>query len=250
MAVMMYVIRELEDAIYDCTQLCDREECNDDAVHALDEAVAFYAGSLEGSDGDGDGVFMHALADKRAANFKTAGPNGNEASGKSKVNYDVFKEFSLMQDKLEQKDCSGARTNKERIAQLMFVPLVQGAMRYAYITSSDPEAGTKAEAEGATFAAAVLPVVAACNAGDADTIYDNLKVGQGGTADFAEVKEAFENNYGCMGISCADVGGIWDGALGSYEAGAEPCGGASSGNQFGQSMVLILWLTVASLFFF
>jgi len=230
MSVAMYVIRELEDAIYDCEQGCDRDDCNDDAVQALDEAVAFYAGSLEGTTGDGDGNLIYALADKRAANFRTAGENGNEANGKAKVNYDILRQFSLMQDKLVQKQCDGARTNKERIAELIFVPMVQGTIRYAYIVGSDPEATNKAKAEGATFAASVLPVVHACNANDAKTIYDNMKVGASGTPDLAAVKAAFEKNYDCMRITCADVGGVWDDALGAYESGAEPCGGVGVGS--------------------
>merc|ERR1719261_1162090 len=47
--VWMYVIREMEDAVLDCKAGCI--DCNDDPVHAWDEAVAFYAGSLEGTDG-------------------------------------------------------------------------------------------------------------------------------------------------------------------------------------------------------
>lgn len=250
MAVLMYTIRELEDAIYDCELGCDREECNDDAVHALDEAVAFYAGSLEGAAGSsGEGVFPYALADKRAANFKTAGINGGEAEGKAKVNFDIFKQFSAMQDKLKKKDCTGARAHKERISQLIFVPLIQGTLRYAFITSTDPTSGTKAEAEGATFAAGVLPVVAACSPDDADTIYENMKVGQGGNADFAAVKAAFESNYACMGIGCSDVGGLWDDAQQSYEEGAAPCSGAGSvGARFGLSVAIAAGLTLASFF--
>jgi hypothetical protein len=43
MNVWMYVIREFEDAIGDCTVGCIA--CNDDPVHAWDEGVAFYIGS-------------------------------------------------------------------------------------------------------------------------------------------------------------------------------------------------------------
>merc|ERR1719436_1132147 len=52
MNVWMYVIREMEDAITDCTAGCST--CNDDPVHAWDEAVAFYSGSLEGSSAAGN----------------------------------------------------------------------------------------------------------------------------------------------------------------------------------------------------
>merc|ERR1719450_2111500 len=83
MNVWMYVIREMEDAIMDCQQGCI--DCNDDPVHAWDEAVAFYTGSLEGAPGNqrprlrrrldrvpgvaGAGKMLYALADKRCRNF-------------------------------------------------------------------------------------------------------------------------------------------------------------------------------------
>merc|ERR1719160_2037457 len=56
MNVWMYVIREFEDAIADCKAGCI--DCNDDPVHAWDEGVAFYAGSLEGVDGSGSGKML------------------------------------------------------------------------------------------------------------------------------------------------------------------------------------------------
>ena len=53
MNIWMYVIREMEDALDDCKEGCTLENCNDDPVHAWDEAVAFYTGSLELTDGSG-----------------------------------------------------------------------------------------------------------------------------------------------------------------------------------------------------
>merc|ERR1719506_2059981 len=51
MNVWMYVIHEIEDAITDCENNCQSpgsQDCNSDPVHAIDEAAAFWAGSLEG----------------------------------------------------------------------------------------------------------------------------------------------------------------------------------------------------------
>merc|ERR1712151_424079 len=75
----MYTIREMEDAIDDCTAGC--VDCNMDPVHAWDEGVAFYSGSLEGTDGSGSGKLLHQLADKRCANFKTCGTEGTSTDG-------------------------------------------------------------------------------------------------------------------------------------------------------------------------
>jgi len=77
------------------------------------------------------------------------------------------------------------------------------------------------KAEGAVFAASVLPRVADCSSDDAKTIYDNMKVGASST-DFGAVKKAFEKNYGCMGINGKLVGGLWNDATESYFQGMEP----------------------------
>ena len=54
-----------------------------------------------------------------------------------------------------------------RISQLMAVPLIQGTLRYAYVQDKQSDRREKEEAEGATFAAAVLPLVNSCSPADA-----------------------------------------------------------------------------------
>lgn len=125
----------------------------------------------------------------------------------------------------------------------MAVPLVQGTIRYAYLTDIEfsPNVSEKARAEGAVFAASVLPVVNACSVEDAKIIYDNMKVGSSAT-DFRAVKRAFERNYGCMGISGADVGGLYDSVNGSYftEAAPSGTGNSSSGGLSGGAIAGIV----------
>jgi hypothetical protein len=250
MNVAMYVIRELEDSIDDCDKGCSTADCNDDAVHALDEAVAFYSGELTG---DSIGNLMYGLAEKRCINFSTCGKDGDSSSGKAKVNYEIFADFERMQTALREKECGMARNIKESIARQMFVPLIQGTLRYAYITDIQPGATQKAEAEGVAFAAAVLPMVHSCNEDDAQTIYDNMKTGQGNTADFDAVKKAFERNYDCLGITCKDVGGYWNSADEVYFEGAGPCGSGDGSTNVGMAVgitVGVAALAVLALFAF
>ena len=223
LSIFMYVIRELEDALDDCNRGCDRDECNDDAVHALDEAVAFYGGALLGDASSGNGNLLYALAEKRCENFNTCG-----VDGQSNVNNEIFVQFRKMQDNLLKEDCEAGRVNKDRIVELMYVPMIQGALRYAYFQGEQNDTSEKSEAEGATFAAAVLPIVHACSPVDADAIYDNMRIGETAKADFSVVKAAFENNYDCMGITCEDVGGLYDGA--DYYPKAAPCGSSKRGD--------------------
>lgn len=222
MNVWMYVIRELEDAIDDCKNNCIN--CNDEPVHAWDEAVAFYAGSLEGTDGSGEGNFLYGLSDKRCADFRTCGEDQNEIKGTSKNNIEIIRHFKAGQNDLLNGQCPEAKKQKDIIEKLMIVPLVQGTMRYAYINDYQAAVttGDKALAEGSVFAASVLPLVHDCNADDAQFIYDNMRQGFG-SPNFKGVKQAFERNYECMGITCSAVGGLYDGGDLEYLEHAGPC---------------------------
>ena len=235
MNVWMYAIREFEDAIGDCQAGCTgNTACNEATagpVHAWDEGVAFYTGSTEGAYGGSSGKLVYALAEKRCANFRTCGANGNSVSGVSKVNLDLGAQFSLGQHYLHVGSCNRAIAPKDRIVDLMTVPLIQGTLRYAYkveyLHDSTTSASTvlKEKAEGAVFAASVLPMISSCSPSAAATIYNNMRIGAA-SADFEAVKTAFESTYPCLGISCADVGGLVDGS-GAYYSTSAPCSDAA-----------------------
>jgi len=218
--IFMYVIREYEDAIDDCEKGCNT--CNDDPVHAWDEGVCFYTGSLEGQQGTSDGKLLHQLADKRCSNFKTCGENGNEIAGTSKLNIDLFQKLNLGKQQVENGECDSAKISTKEIISMMYVPLIQGALRYAYKVGELKET-EKSQAEAAVFAAAILPRIHAANADSAKIVYDNMKTNAPST-DFRAVKAAIESAYEDIGITCADVGGLWNDATQSYYEGMEPCG--------------------------
>lgn len=215
--VHMYVIREFRDAVDDCR--AGKTKDNDDAVVAWDEGVAFYTGSLEGTDGQGDGALVFNLADKRCRDFKTC-DNGSSLSGMSKVNKDLFALFSQGQGQIGNGKCDELEQTVNKIAAKMYIPLIQGTMRYAYKVDN-LEQSEKSRAEGAVFAFSVLPIVAACSEDDGRTIASNMQVGASGTS-YSSVVNAFERNYGCMGISQSDVGRLYDEASGSAYPLASP----------------------------
>merc|ERR1719428_506211 len=193
MNVWMYVIREFEDAIDDCKAGCI--DCNDDPVHAWDEGVAFYTGSLEGTDGSGSGKMLHALADKRCKNYLTC----SAENGGSYVNAALFELFEKGKVALQQGKCTDIAPLKKKIVELMSVPLVQGSLRYAYKVAK-LQGGSKEIAESARMAAG-----------------------------FKKVKEAFEKTYTCLGVTCAQIGGLIIQGSEYYEEFA-PCGKVSIGS--------------------
>ena len=136
MNVWMYVIREFEDAIDDCTHCeseCNEFSVNSGSVHAWDEGVAFYTGSLEGTapGGSSSGKLVYRLAEKRCANFGTCGLSGSATSGTAAVNLALFPLFAEGARLLERGECSLVRPVVDEIVSLMTVPLVQGSLRYA-----------------------------------------------------------------------------------------------------------------------
>jgi len=206
----MFVLRQLEFALDNC-----KSSKKEQAVKAWDEGVAFYTGSMALGE---PGLFMYALAEKRCKNFKTCGRQANQLEGTSYINLEMFDIFDLGQYHLERNDCEPIRDLVDRAVALMAIPQIQGTLRYAYKVGKDVDTSEKAKAEGAVFAASVLPRVHACNEADAKTIYDNMKV-EASSTDFQAVLKAFENNYGCMGIAAWEVGAIYDTAANNGDGG-------------------------------
>jgi hypothetical protein len=224
LSIFMRVIRQMERALDDCQLGLEVDSTS--GLISWDSAVALYTGSLEGLTGAGDGVLLYNLADERCMDFRTCGITEDDATtGRSYVNVHVFQEFRDGQRKLRQGDCKGPRVNKERIVQLMTVPLIQSTLLYAWKQSYGGDANEATEATGATFAAAIQPFIHDCGNGgpaDAETIHTNMKVDHDAT-DFESVKLALERNYQCLNISCANVGGYWDAESQKFMEGAGPC---------------------------
>ena len=130
----------------------------------------------------------------------------------------MFDIFALGQYNLQGSQCHLIRDLVDGAVALMAIRQIQGTLRYAHKVGMGIDTSEKAKAEGAVFAASVLPRVHACNEADAQKIYDNMKVGAAST-DLQAVITAFENNYGCMGIAAWEVGAIYDTAANNGEGG-------------------------------
>jgi hypothetical protein len=118
------------------------------------------------------------------------------------------------------------------IVELMSVPLVQGSLRYAYKVA-ELQGGSKEFAEGAAFSAAILPRINACDASAAKVISDNMNMEIAESdrmkAGFEAVKAAFESTYECLGINCAQIGGLIVSGT-EYYPEFPPCGKVSKGS--------------------
>ena len=235
----MYAMHEMEDAIADCS--AGSISSNDDGVHAWDEAVAFYTGSLEGTlaGGNSDGELSYRLAEKRCANYGTCtGAYGVE--GISAVNKEIFELFNIGQSQLQVGNCDDAQTTMENIQSLMLVPLIQGMLRYAWkgdaaaadvngYDDKSAETIAKEQGEGYIFTMGVIGIVDQCDSSVSALLESNL----GLTADtfmadgYVAVTQGIQSVYECLGITCTDVGGLLlSGSTDEFYVGLGPCADA------------------------
>lgn len=217
-----------------------------DALEAIDCAVATYVGSLEGEDGnndpDGDyGKAPYALADRRCRNFKNCGPNSDSDAKDqtSPVNTKILSFFAAASHAAYIGDWTLVEKYLRLISNTSIIPFVQGTMRY-YYRLSDEEFGTdsfsvldKEVGEGGAFAFGALPKVWACSKKGERKIYAETAIGGGvagvSAVNFQNIKLGFECNYKCLGITCDEVGDLYDGDP-APKIGAEKCSDKDNGS--------------------
>jgi hypothetical protein len=205
--VLVTIMQGIEQVSAKCQTVCTGLLCNEEAVSLLDRSVALYCGSGQGESAPGEGVFQYALSERRSGEF------GVDKSGDT-TNDKIMSIFEDFQNSLLTGDCSSIPKYTQGVLSLLKVPLVQSVLRFAYLRDHVLVLGVddlpKAEAFGASYAAAIVPLVHACNRADANIIYENLRIGsKTSSVSFRRVKEALEKNYECMALSCKEIGGIW-----------------------------------------
>jgi len=229
-------------------------------VHAWDEAVAFYTGSLEGaSQGgnngldsciDGNCELLFMLADKRCTDFGTctADYDGDDFAGYSKLNFDVFALFTTGRDKIlgayHTLECQNIEDTMNEIAGLMLIPFIQGVQRYLYKTSVPAIPTAKEAGELFAFASVVLPFIDRVDSDAAEMLYNRAWLLDYTTDDWKDIKYALEDTYPSLGlgagvgkVTCAMVGELTDSGVVLSEQCIDPVHG-------GGMKILILYLTL------
>jgi len=214
-----------------------------DAVKAWDGAAAIYVGSLEGTDGKNDyvttepspstkktgsyGKAPYALADKRCRNFKNCGPdNGADYPATSNpktitaaANNRILALFAAGSHATWVGDYRLMEGYLRLISNKSAIALIQGTFRYYYRLSNLEFGGTntysifdKELGEGGAFIFPILPKLWACSKKGEKRAYEVSRIeNRGAGRDFLALQLAIECNYQCLGITCAEVGTLYDG---------------------------------------
>jgi hypothetical protein len=214
-------------------------------IEAWDGAAAVYVGSLEGTDGNNDvegtyGKAPYALADKRCRNYKNCGPGLDEDTKDvtSNINTKILSLFSAGSLAAWEGDYKQLDNYIRLISNKAAVPLIQGTLRYYWRLSNEEGPNTfsvldKEVGEGGAFIFGVLPKLWACSSRGAKQAEGQTKIGGGiagvSAVDFQIVKLSFECNYRCLGITCEEVGSLFDGDE-DPKAGATTCNDEENGS--------------------
>ena len=252
--IFPYVIWEMQDAINDCNagSLADNTQsyCSSSdaycgqSVHAWDEAVAFFAGSLEsatkgGVTGYSGGYLQYYLADKRCENFGTCtasyDTNSDVFSGESKINEEIIALFQRGETEISaavdittttsaeyKTKCDIPAKTMEEIATKMLVPFIQGTIRYLHKTSTASGRSAKQAGELFAFASTLLPFIHAVDPAAATMLYTHVWEMPADPANdlntVATIKSAIEATYPKLGfgagigtIKCSDIGSLHNG---------------------------------------
>jgi hypothetical protein len=195
------------------------------------------------------GKSNYALADKRCRNYKTCSGTRDRDDSKFLVaptNTHILALFAAGVQAAYGGDYALMRDFHKKICAKMVVPWIQGILRYTWRLSSersrspstpnsplinpdnvDPDLPAvpvvdtdyseldKEVGEAAAFAVGAVGKLWACSKKAADAVWPQVEVGGSfaGSApvNYQLVKLAFECNYKCLHISCAEVGSLRDG---------------------------------------
>lgn len=216
------IIRQLELAWTQCLN-CPTRDCQDLTANDVDGAWAMYTGSLEGTEGTGDGKLWYAIADTECQYYKTCGAKADSISGIANVNIKLMEHFQIFQQNVTANACAPAREQKDIIQKLIFLPLIQATMRYAYIrTKKGADATDIEKAMGSILAASVAPIVATCSYHDAYIIMKNMEM-TNNAPDYVAVQNSFISHLDCLGLKCKDIGGLWNVETNDYYYDFQPC---------------------------
>jgi hypothetical protein len=171
MVMYMAVLEKLNEAI----SACDSTGTNvDESGSLLDQAVAFYIGSMEGKDegGTDGGQLLYATSKALCGNFSKC-----VDADISELNQKILAAFEDTSSKLLLGNCAEASTSLKTILEpLLVVPLIQGALNSAAV-NADLATGSDAASLGTAepFAFAMAPFINSVDGTLGDSLLLNLE---------------------------------------------------------------------------
>ena len=234
-ALVMNVWMASVNGIFEALAQC-RNANPDEALIALDTAVALWVGAGQVDGSNEAGHMLYNLAEN-------AGELFDQDIGETAVNKFVMKSFLIFQLGLTSKGSCNSNNNDDdksmeeykalrktvhRLVGMMTVPLVQNLIHHTM--NVDNEGGSD---RVELYALGIIPRLLTCNPAAYESalkldVLNNLNAG-----DEDKAINAIQQAYSCLGLTCADVG--------SYMGGVFPACSDNDSDNDGNSLKLGLY---------
>ena len=200
-AVALNLWMEAANELFRMVANCRNQELkDDDGVHSIDEAAAYWLGDAKTDRQIENGHLLYALAEDMAVKFDTVSGGGHAQANSNFLNVLQAAKLELSYPSACSEDITTARRVRHLVNQAisqMMVPMVQ-ALLDAIIVSDRNRVRI--------YAHAVVPQLISCNPTVFEYLKEKLVDGSYVARDEDEIALKLQSVYGCLGITCEDVG--------------------------------------------
>jgi len=158
--ILRYMVTHMsiQEKIHTAVEYCKSNDF-DNAASALDSAVAYLIGSIEGEEDGGsyDGNLIYMLAKRMCVHFGTCAATNN-----AQVNEHIISLFYAGQGEVEAGACGSLSKTVNKIDAALLVPLIQGVIFASLENELYFEARTTSEGlfpEGYVLSQSILPII-------------------------------------------------------------------------------------------
>jgi hypothetical protein len=199
-AVVLNLWMYLAHSLYETLRSCQNMEIrNEDGVHSMDIAVAYWIGDGQTA-GDGDsGHVLYALAEKLGESFNI------DEGGQTRTNTNILKLFSAAKNEISLPNaCSDSPGTFVRlhgivnkIVSQMAIPLIQGLIQSLRLDDRD---------RVKLYAHAFVPLVAGCSPTTFAFLRDKLINLEYNAIEVDTIVQQIRSTYPCLSLQCDDIG--------------------------------------------
>jgi hypothetical protein len=192
----MHVVHLLHETL----RLCKKKELrNDDGVHSMDVAVAYWIGDGQVA-GDGErGHLLYAFAEQMGDIFNM------DDGGQSRTNTNILRLFNEAKNEISLPGaCSESPASFIRLRRIvnnlesqMAIPLIQGLIHHLRMNNRD---------RVKVYAHAVVPFFAGCSPSSFAFLQDKLINLTYNVIEVESIVEVIRSIYHCLGLQCDDIG--------------------------------------------
>lgn len=192
----MEIVHTLHETLMTCKQ---RQLRNDDGVHSMDVAVAYWIGDGQIAGDSTKGHLLYALAEEFGEKFNI------DEGGQSRTNTNILRLFNEAKNEVSLPNaCSESKTTYTKLRRIvnqiipqMAIPLIQGLI--LNLRSNDRE---RVE----VFSHAYVPLIAGCSPSLFASLEEKLLMMKYNVVDVEEIVDLIRKSYPCLGLQCSDVG--------------------------------------------